>query len=95
MICAQKAKVALAAVKGSKTVNEIAQEYGVHPMQVGLYEEGIIGCASQLVDVTRSIKTIDPQNDPEWLYAKIGRLNMALEWRKPTRGTRKKSEISL
>ena len=31
---AQKAKVALEAVKGTKTVNEIAQEYGVHPTQV-------------------------------------------------------------
>ena len=27
----QKAKVALAAVKGVKTINEIAQEYGVQP----------------------------------------------------------------
>jgi transposase len=27
----QKAKVALEAVKGNKTVNEIAQGYGVHP----------------------------------------------------------------
>ena len=35
---AQKAKVALAAVKGNKTVNEIAQEFGVHPTQVGLWK---------------------------------------------------------
>ena len=37
MTGAQKAKVALEAVKGNKTVNEIAQEYGVHPTQVGLW----------------------------------------------------------
>ena len=30
-----KAKVALAAVKGDKTVAEIAQQYEVHPTQVG------------------------------------------------------------
>ena len=30
---AQKAKVALAAVKGLKTINEIAQEFSVHPTQ--------------------------------------------------------------
>jgi len=30
----QKAKVALEAMKGIKTVNEIAQEFGVHPTQV-------------------------------------------------------------
>lgn len=32
--CTQKAKVALEAMKGTKTVNEIAQEFGVHPTQV-------------------------------------------------------------
>lgn len=31
---AENAKVALAAVKGLKTINEIAQEHGVHPTQV-------------------------------------------------------------
>jgi transposase-like protein len=30
-----KAKVGLEAVRGVKTINEIAQEFGVHPMQVG------------------------------------------------------------
>lgn len=30
-----KAKVALDAIRGVKTVNEIAQEFGVHPTQVG------------------------------------------------------------
>ena len=37
---AQKAKVALEAVKGTKTVNEIAQEFGVHPTQVAV-EKGL------------------------------------------------------
>ena len=31
-----KAKVALEAIRGIKTVNEIAQDFGVHPTQVGL-----------------------------------------------------------
>ena len=35
---AQKAKVALEAVKGTKTVNEIAQEFGVHPTQVSQWK---------------------------------------------------------
>ena len=38
---AQKAKVALEAIKGAKTVNEIAQEFGVHPTQVMAMEKGI------------------------------------------------------
>ncbi len=38
----QKAKVALEAVKGSKTANEIAQEHGVHPTQVGLWKKALL-----------------------------------------------------
>lgn len=35
-----KAKVALEAIHGVKTLNEIAQEYSVHPVQVKLLEKG-------------------------------------------------------
>jgi hypothetical protein len=34
---AQKAKIALEAVKEHKTMNEIAHEYGVHPTQIGFH----------------------------------------------------------
>lgn len=33
-----KAKIALETMRGTKTVNEIAQEYGVHSTQVGLWK---------------------------------------------------------
>jgi transposase len=89
MTSTQKAKVALEAVKGSKTVNEIAQEYNVHPTQVGLWKKALLENANQLFDVKRGPKTIDPQSNPERLYAKIGQLNMELEWLK------KKSGINL
>jgi transposase-like protein len=85
----QKAKIALAAVKEQKTVNGIAQEFGVHPTQIGLWKKALIENASQLFDVKRGRKSIDPQSDPARLYAKIGQLNMELDWLK------KKSGISL
>jgi transposase-like protein len=85
---AQKAKVALEAVKGHKTVNEIAQEFGVHPTQVGLWKKALLENAGQLFDVKRGPKPVGPQSDPERLYAKpalseaegIGQLNMELDW---------------
>jgi hypothetical protein len=43
--------------------------------------------ASQLFDVKRGPKAIDPQSDPERLYAKIGQLNMELEWIKKSPGS--------
>jgi transposase-like protein len=85
----QKAKIALEAVKEQKTVNEIAQEYGVHPTQIGLWKKVLLENASQLFEVKRSPKPLDPQSDPVRLYAKIGQLNMELDWLK------KKSGISL
>ncbi len=36
-----KAKVGLEAVRGVKTINEIGQEYGIHPVQVGRWKKGI------------------------------------------------------
>ena len=34
-----KAKVGLEAVRGMKTINEIGQDHGVHPMQVGKWKK--------------------------------------------------------
>jgi transposase-like protein len=69
MTGAQKAKVALEAVKGNKTVNEIAQEFGVHPTQVGLWKKALLENAGQLFDAKRGTKATDPQSDPDRLYS--------------------------
>jgi transposase len=45
----QKAKVALKALKGNKTVNAIAHEYGDHPTQVGLWKKALLENAGQLL----------------------------------------------
>ena len=34
-----KAKVGLEALRGVKTINEIGQEFGVHPVQVGQWRK--------------------------------------------------------
>ena len=85
----QKAKVALEAIKGNKTVNEIAQEYGVHPTQVGQWKKELLENAGSLFEGKRGPKPVNAQDDPDRLYARIGQLNMELEWLK------KKSGISL
>jgi transposase len=77
---AQKAKVALAAVKGVKTINEIAQEYGVHPTQVNQWRRRV-ACSK-----ASGPKPVNAQSDPDRLYAKIGQLNMELDWLKKKSG---------
>ena len=84
-----KAKVALEAIRGVKTVNEIAQEFGVHPTQVGLWKKELQAQAADLFDARRGPKPVDQSVSPERLYSEIGRLKMELDWLK------KKSGISL
>ena len=76
---AQKAKVALEAVKGTKTVNEIAQEYGVHPTQVTQWKKDLLANAGSLFEGKRDPKPVNTQSDPDRLYAKIGQLIMELD----------------
>ncbi|NOS86962.1 MAG: transposase [Methylococcaceae bacterium] len=82
----EKAKVALAAVKGDKTINEVAQEHGVHPTQVNQWKKELLDNVGSLFEGKRGPKPVNGQTDPERLYAKIGQLNMELDWLKKKSG---------
>lgn len=84
-----KAKVGLEAVRGVKTTNEIAQDHGVHPVQVGQWKKAIVADAGKLFEGRRGRKKEDDSGDEERLYSEIGRLKMELDWLK------KKSGVSL
>ena len=77
-----KAKVALEAVRGAKTLNEIGQEFGVHPVQIGQWKRELQEQASTLFDTKRGPKPIDQSTSPDRLYSEIGRLKMELDWLK-------------
>jgi len=81
-----KAKVALEAIRGIKTVNQIGQEFGVHPTQVGMWKKELQEQASGLFDAKRGPKPADPSASPERLYSEIGRLKMELDWLKKKSG---------
>jgi transposase-like protein len=83
---AQKAKVALESIKGIKTINQIAQEFGVHPTQVHLWKKELLENAGSLFEGKRGPKPVDAQSDPDRLYARIGQLNMELDWLKKKSG---------
>ncbi|WP_347990063.1 transposase [Methylomonas sp. AM2-LC] len=81
-----KAKVALEAIRGVKTVNEIGQEFGVHPTQVGLWKKELQDQAPSMFDAKRVPKPVDPSSSSERLYSEIGRLKMELDWLKKSQG---------
>lgn len=74
-----KGKVDLAAVRGEKTVTEIAQEYSVHPVLVGQWKKEILENADTLFDATRSPKPVDESSPEDKLYGEIGRLKMQVD----------------
>ena len=53
-----KAKVGLEAIRGIKTLNEIALEFGVHPVQVGQWKKEIQDHAKTLFEGKRGPKPV-------------------------------------
>jgi len=81
-----KAKVALAAARGDKTIAELASRYEVHPTQIGHWKK-------QLLDSLPDIFSSRPQNQRQdqealtsQLYQQIGRLKVELDWLKKKSG---------
>ena len=68
-----KAKVALAAVQGDKTVAELAQQYDVHANQITQWKNQLLSRASEAFDGGGST---EPPVDVKTLHAKIGQLTL-------------------
>jgi transposase-like protein len=60
-----KAKVGLEALRGVKTINEIGQEYGVHPVTVRQWKKAIQEQAKTLFEGKRRPKPIAAHREPE------------------------------
>jgi len=59
-----KAKVGLEGIRGVKTANEIGQEHGDHPVQVGRKKE-ILEQAGTLFETQRGRQKVDEQAGPD------------------------------
>jgi putative transposase len=76
-----KAQVALAALKGDRTVNELAGQYDVHPTLIHAWKKQLLQGAAGLF--ANGSKAAAPAEDHRAeLYEQIGRLKMELEWLK-------------
>jgi putative transposase len=77
-----KFKVALEAAKGSKTVNEVASEFGVHPSQVSHWKRQLLDEGMNVFGRNQGRSEREQANKETELYEQIGRLKMELEWLK-------------
>jgi transposase-like protein len=75
-----KAKVGLEVIRRVKTVNEIGQDHGVHPAQLGQLKREIQEQAETLFEKKRGPKPVDGPGEPDRLYGEIGRLKVELDW---------------
>ena len=66
-----KAQVALAAVKGDKTLAELAEQFQVHPTQITEWKQPLLARAAEVFDGAKP--TVDTP-DLQTLHAKIGQL---------------------
>lgn len=75
-----KAKVALEAIKGQRTVQELAAGYGVHPNQITNWKKQLIEAAADVFSGARERRDLAAETEKDELYRQIGKLQVQLDW---------------
>ena len=71
-----KAKVALAAIKGDRTIAQLAEQFDVHPNQVTSWKTQLEGCAADVFGPGSGSGATERAVDVKSLHAKIGELTL-------------------
>jgi transposase len=72
-----KARVAMAAVSGERTLAELSVEFGVHPTMISTWKQGLVKRAGELFERGNKAPSVDDaQKVIDDLYRKIGQLQV-------------------
>ncbi|MBE3124233.1 MAG: transposase [Acidobacteria bacterium] len=77
-----KAKVALEAVKGEKTITEIASGYSVHPNQIRQWRSRLLERLPEMFSQQKSQNEKSQDELVAELFRQIGQLKVELDWLK-------------
>ena len=75
-----KAKVAIEAIKGQRTISEIAARYNVHPNLVTLWKKALLAHAPEAFADSRARDRLADEELKAQLYQQIGQLKVELDW---------------
>ena len=82
-----KAKVALSAVRGLKTMSELSSDFDVHPQMIAQWKKKLLTEAEAIFERPGSKSKQNKESNEAELYQQIDKLQIELEWLK------KKSEL--
>jgi transposase len=77
-----KSKVAIAALKGRQTNNEIPAEFDVHPTQVNTRRRQLLDSSADIFGKKQQKRSESFEFEREHLYSKIGQLKVEVDWLK-------------
>jgi transposase-like protein len=77
-----KAKVAVEAIRGARTLSQLASQFHVHPVQIGQWRKTALEQLADLFIDGRKNKRPDGEGEKDALYEEIGRLKVELDWLK-------------
>lgn len=81
-----KAKIALEAIKGQRTVQEIASHYEVHPTLVTHWKKQLLEGAAEIFSNGKRVAADADEELRAELYQQIGKLQVEVDWLKKKSG---------
>ncbi|HSD97515.1 MAG TPA: IS3 family transposase [Sulfuricaulis sp.] len=77
-----KARVAVEAIRGAKTLSQLGSQFKVHPMQIAKWRKAALEQLPELFVDGRTRKGRNDEADKDARYEEIGRLKVELDWLK-------------